>query len=168
MAEKAASTKCALVVIANGFEEMEFVSVLSVLRRAGLLVKSIGLTSGLVNSAHGIRVMPDLQPAELEQLAKSGGVGTVILPGGEKNLAKMETDPRVHVLLRQVVAEQGQIAVTFEGRRILRAAAVGEDQAAGASQEDHVFLGEPGQTPEAFAQELVHWLAQPEHARGGL
>jgi putative intracellular protease/amidase len=161
LAAKNTTSKCALIVIANGFNEMEVVSVLSVLRRAGLLVKSIGLTSGLINSAHGIQLMPDLPPADLEQLTKSGTVRMVILPGGEKHLARLETDPRVHRLLRQVIAEQGQIIASFEGRQVLRAAAVRGDHLGEESQADQVFLGESGEAPEAFAQDVIHWIEQP-------
>jgi hypothetical protein len=82
----------------------------------------------------------------------------VILPGGEKHLARLEIDPRVHRLLRQVIAEQGQIIASFEGRQVLRAAAVRGDHL---GEENQVFLGESGETPEAFAQDVIHWIEQP-------
>ena len=31
-------------------------------------------------------------------------------------------------------------------------------------QSDQVFLGKPGEAPEAFAQDVVHWLEQSSRA----
>jgi hypothetical protein len=77
-------------------------------------------------------------------------ISMVILPEGGQNLARMENDPRVHRLLRQVVAQRGQIATGPEGLRIVRSA-----EAWGNGQRDAVLVRRPDQLPEAFARYLI-------------
>ncbi len=154
--------RCALIVIADGFEETETFVFLSFLRRAGLCVKSVGLTSGLVSSAHGVRLMPDLTFSDLDSLTRTTAISAIILPEGRKSLDKLETDPRVHRLLRQVVAQSGQIVTGRDGLRVPRVAAVWAGER-GESNDNHrmpVLLREPGQSLEAFAQELARRLKQ--------
>jgi hypothetical protein len=152
--------RCALVVIADGFEEMEVTVFISILRQAGLCVKSVGLTSGLVGSAHGVWLMPDLTLIDLDRLTNITSISAVILPDGRQSMSRLETDPRVHRLLRQVVAQQGQIATSREGLRVLRAAAVwgNEPGEAGADQRMPVLLREPGQSLETFVRDLARRL----------
>ena len=49
----------ALVLLAPGFEEIETVAVIDVLRRSGIGVTVAGLLPDLVEGAHGIKVAPD-------------------------------------------------------------------------------------------------------------
>jgi hypothetical protein len=161
---KDANQRCALVIVADGFEEIEVMVFLSLLRQAGLCVKSVSLTSGLVGGAHGVWVMPDLTLADLDRLTTT--FNAVILPEGRHSLAKLEADPRVHRLLRQVVAQQGQIVTTQDGLRVTRAAAVW-----GNGQEDvnsdptaAVIWRKPEQPPESFAWDLIRKLKQPPRA----
>lgn len=152
--------RCALVLVADGFEETEVVVVISSLRQAGLCVKSVGLTSGPVSSIHGVQLMPDLTLADLDRFAETTFISMVILPGGRQSISRLEADPRVHKLLRQIVAQQGQIAISPEGSQVLRAVAVWCNELI--APDDHqrmpVFLRETGQSPEAFARELVRRL----------
>lgn len=81
---------------------------LSLLRQAGLCVKSVSLTSGLVGGAHGVWLMPDLTLADLDRLTATTSINVVILPEGSQSLARLEADARVHRLLRQVAVRGGQ------------------------------------------------------------
>jgi len=157
--------RCALVVIADGFEETAVTIFLSVMRQAGLCVKSVGLTSGLIGSAHGVWLMPDLTLTDLDLLINTTPISAVILPEGRQSLSRLEADPRVHRLLRQVVAKRGQIATSQEGLRVLRAAAMWDDE----PEVDNgrgtlVLLREPGQSLETFARDLVRRLKRPPRA----
>jgi hypothetical protein len=136
---------------------------LSLLRQAGLCVKSVGLTSGLIGSAHGIWLMPDLTLADLERLSNTTFISVVILPAGRQSLARLEADPRVHRLLRQVIAQRGQIVTSHEGLRVLRAAAVWASEAGEADdgQKVPVLLRKPKQPLEVFAQDLIQSLKGP-------
>ena len=64
--------------LATGFEEIEAVAIVDVLRRAELDVVTASLERGLVEGAHGIRVEPDAWIDEVEL----DTVEAVVLPGG--------------------------------------------------------------------------------------
>ncbi len=156
--------RCAIIILlADGFEETETIGFLSLLRQAGLCVKSVGLTSGLVSSAHGVWLMPDLTLTDIGRLSNTMSISMVILPEGSESLARLETDPRVHKLLRQVVAQHGQIATSREGLRIPRAAAIwiNDLEATDADQRMPVILRDPSQSLEDFAQGLIRRLKSP-------
>ncbi|HTX73652.1 MAG TPA: DJ-1 family glyoxalase III [Rectinemataceae bacterium] len=69
--------KKAVVLLAEGFEEVEALTPVDYLRRAGVEVKTIGVTGELVRGGHGITVAPD---AGLSELA--GEFDCVVVPGG--------------------------------------------------------------------------------------
>jgi putative intracellular protease/amidase len=117
-----ASARCSIVIIADGFREVEAIGVLSALRRAGLYAKSVGLTSGLIKGARGILVKPDLTLGELPGVLAATSIGLVFLPGDDQSLSHLAQDPRVHRLIREVVASEGMIATNPSGVRILRSA----------------------------------------------
>lgn len=158
--------KCVLVVIADGFEEADAIVILSLLRQAGIYVKSVGLTSGLIGSARGVWIMPDLTLADLDRLTNAESISVIILPEGRQSLARLEVDPRVHRLLRQVVAQRGHIVTSADGLRVPRAAALWGDEPGetGDSQRMPVLLREPGQSPEALALDLIRRLKRPSLA----
>ena len=64
--------------LANGFEEVEALTPLDLLRRAGADIKTVGIGSRSVEGAHGIAVMADLLDSEIEDLSAE----MIILPGG--------------------------------------------------------------------------------------
>ena len=78
------------VFLANGFEEVEALTPVDVLRRGGVEVKTVGIGGKTVTGSHGISVLADLSEDEVELTALSG----VVLPGGmpgTKNLDASET-----------------------------------------------------------------------------
>ncbi len=79
-----------LVPLAEGFEEIEAVTILDVLRRAGLDTTSAGLAGNPVRGSHGIPVMADEPLAGL----RPDDFGAIVLPGGmpgSDNLKKSDT-----------------------------------------------------------------------------
>lgn len=109
---------CVLIITVHGFDEAETIGLICTLRRAGLCVKSAGVTSGLVSGAHGIFIMPDLTFSDLE--AKANSFGMVILPENKHCLSKLESDPRLHSFLRRLLSEGGLVVAGVEGRQFLR------------------------------------------------
>ena len=91
--------KKAIIVLAEGFEEIEAVTPADILRRAGVAVELVGLEGMEVRGAHGIVFKTDRLLGEEEE------VDAVILPGGlpgAENLAASEK--LAQVLRRQVKA----------------------------------------------------------------
>ncbi|MDR0601193.1 MAG: DJ-1/PfpI family protein [Treponema sp.] len=82
-------SKKAIVLLAEGFEEVEAVTPIDYLRRAGVDVTSAAIgRSRTVTGAHGVEITADALFADLA--GKSGAWDALILPGGgpgSKNLA---------------------------------------------------------------------------------
>ena len=77
------------IVLANGFEEIEAVSLIDILRRAEIDAVSVGLDKKCVCGAHGVEmiadeILDDIKVSEFSMIVLPGG-----LPGAE-NLAKSE------------------------------------------------------------------------------
>ena len=67
--------------LAEGFEEVEALAPLDLIRRAGLEIKTVGVGGKVITGSHGIPVTADMTDAELADNAPD----MVILPGGRKN-----------------------------------------------------------------------------------
>ena len=66
------------VLLADGFEEIEALTPVDILRRAGLDVKTVAIGSKIAVGSHGIPVVCDITSDEV----KLGEVSAVIFPGG--------------------------------------------------------------------------------------
>lgn len=67
------------VFLAEGFEEMEAIAPIDLLRRAGLSVTTVGVTGKLVSGAHGIPVTADITENDLADFSDAE---MIVLPGG--------------------------------------------------------------------------------------
>ena len=74
------------VFLADGFEEVEALTAVDYLRRAGLSVSTVGVNGRIVRGSHGIPVVADLEP---ETVSFAGGEA-VILPGGMPGSANLD------------------------------------------------------------------------------
>ena len=83
--------KNAVLLLATGFEEIEAISIVDTLRRAGVEVTIAGLQAGAIEGAHGIKVVPDTTIGEIE-IKK---FDAVILPGGNPGYVNLGKDQRV-------------------------------------------------------------------------
>ena len=88
--------------LAQGFEEIEALATVDILRRAGLEVQTVGIGSDTVTGSHGITVQADVQNTAL--IAQN--IQAVILPGGMPGMTHLLQSDTVDFLLRQG-AEQG-------------------------------------------------------------
>lgn len=78
---------------ANGFEEVEAIAALDVIRRAGIDIKSVGVGSKAVTGSHGITVVCDVTNDEINSF---DGVEGVILPGGMPGTTNLYADETVN------------------------------------------------------------------------
>lgn len=90
----------ALLLLADGFEEIEAVTVIDVLRRASVDVTIAALGSSPVRGSHGIAVAADTTLSE----AQGQAFDAVILPGGMPGSLHLKDDPRVLELVRRQAA----------------------------------------------------------------
>ncbi len=76
---------------ADGFEEVEAIATLDVIRRAGIAIESIGIGANNITGAHNIRVICDKTENDI---SFNESVNGIILPGGmpgTTNLLNNET-----------------------------------------------------------------------------
>lgn len=91
-----------VVPLAPGFEEIEAITIVDVLRRAGVTVAIAGLQPGPCVGAHGIAVTPDCPIDGID----TSSIRMVVLPGGMPGATTLRDDSRVVRLLR-TCAEKG-------------------------------------------------------------
>lgn len=100
--------KESFVFLADGFEEVEALTAVDVLRRAGMPVRTVSISSSLqVTGAHGISVKADA----IYESTLFGNPGWLILPGGlpgADNLYKFA--PLQGLLRQQAESADGHIA----------------------------------------------------------
>ncbi|KAA6187280.1 DJ-1/PfpI family protein [Thiohalocapsa marina] len=92
-----------LVPLAQGCEELEAVTIIDLLRRAGIEVITAGLDAEPVRASQGTVLLPD---TELSQVLEQD-FDMVVLPGGLPGADHLDQDPRIHRLLQRQ-AEQGR------------------------------------------------------------
>lgn len=109
-----------LVPLAEGFEEIEFVTIVDVLRRAGIDVTVAGLRPGSVMGSHGIAVAPDAHLGDLDLSSFT----MVVLPGGMPGTRNLVQDERVLSLVRRLHDEGKRTAAICAAPLVLHAAGV--------------------------------------------
>jgi 4-methyl-5(b-hydroxyethyl)-thiazole monophosphate biosynthesis len=89
-----------LVPLAEGFEELEAVTVIDLLRRADIDVDVAGLKPGSVTGSRRTVVVPDITLDE----AAGREYDMVVLPGGQPGATHLEADPRIRELLQSMAS----------------------------------------------------------------
>jgi 4-methyl-5(b-hydroxyethyl)-thiazole monophosphate biosynthesis len=83
------------VILADGFEEVEALAVIDVLRRAEIETVVAGLHDGVITSARKVKVVPDT----VIDTVKADDFDMIVLPGGQPGADNLNADPRVKELL---------------------------------------------------------------------
>ncbi len=87
------------VFLAKGFEELEALAPVDVLRRAGIEVKTVGVTGKTVSGSHGIAVKSDIYVDE----AVFDELEGIILPGGMPGTVNLEENETVQKFIDYAV-----------------------------------------------------------------
>jgi 4-methyl-5(b-hydroxyethyl)-thiazole monophosphate biosynthesis len=124
-----------LVPLAEGFEEIEAVTVIDLLRRAGIEVciasagpgsDSASASSGAVTGSHGIAVQTDARLTDLDQ----ADFEMIVLPGGMPGAAHLKDDTRVVDMLRRASERGGYVAAICAAPSVLAHAGLLDGRAA--------------------------------------
>jgi protein DJ-1 len=170
----------ALVILAEGAEEMEVTIAVDVLRRAEIEVVLAGLDGAdPVRCSRGLRVLPDKSLAEVE----GSSFDAIVLPGGKVGAERLAGSAAVGDLLRAQVAAGRTVAAicaapialrthgVFEGSRMTCHPSVNEvvgghgRLTAGAVVTDGQLITSQGPgTAFLFALSIVERLRGPEVA----
>lgn len=113
-------SKRILVPLAEGFEEIEAVTIVDVLRRAGLEVVVAGLGGTSVRGSHGITVEADTRLADVD----AAGFDMLVLPGGMPGTTHLMEDERVLAAVRTLHGAGRHTAAICAAPMVLAAAGV--------------------------------------------
>jgi len=80
------------VFLADGFEEVEALVPVDMLRRAGAEVKTVGVTGKVVTSSHNVPVTADITK---EEISLNSSLELIVLPGGMPGSNNLEADETV-------------------------------------------------------------------------
>jgi len=87
-----------IVPLAEGFEEIESVTIIDILRRAGINVTVAGLKEGIIDGGHGIRVIPDT----VIDKVSADDFDAIALPGGYPGFVNLGENEKVLNLVREM------------------------------------------------------------------
>jgi 4-methyl-5(b-hydroxyethyl)-thiazole monophosphate biosynthesis len=115
-----------LVPLADGCEELEAVTIIDLLRRAGIEVVTAGLKPGIVKASRGVQLVPD---ATLDD-ALRGDYDMVVLPGGMPGASHLKDDARIIDLVKRMAAAGKYTAAICAAPMVLAEAGVLEGRQA--------------------------------------
>ena len=103
------------VFLANGFEEIEALATVDILRRAGVDVVTVGVGTNMPVGAHGIAVCADIAENELNLSVIDG----VVLPGGMPGTTNLEASAYVQAALTHAVERNRLVAAICAAPSVL-------------------------------------------------
>ncbi len=101
--------------LANGFEEVEALAPLDLLRRAGVEIKTVGIGSKTVVGSHSIPVVADMTDSEYCDEKPE----MVILPGGMPGTLNLDASETVHKAIRTAVVNGAYVCAICAAPMIL-------------------------------------------------
>ena len=103
------------VFLAEGFEIIEALSPVDMLRRAKIDVKTVGIGSKRVKSSCGIEIIADITEDEFVY----DGVQAVVIPGGIPGVNNLDASPFLHSVLDKAYGDNVLICAICAGPSII-------------------------------------------------
>ncbi len=107
-----------LVPLAAGCEEIEAVTIIDILRRAGIEVITVGLVPGPVHASRGVVLLPD---SDLDAVLQDA-FDMIVLPGGMLGSEHLKNDSRILALLQSLATAGHFVAAICAAPMVLHAA----------------------------------------------
>lgn len=135
-----------IVFLADGFEEVEALTVVDYLRRMDIVVETVSITEEVkVRGAHDIVVLADRLINEMEDIDTYDGV---IIPGGLPGATNLRDDHRVIDIVKQINKKDKLVAAICAGPVVL--------------QQSGIIKGKKVTSYPGFAQELQDGIYKEE------
>jgi len=107
-----------IVPVADGFEEIEAVTIIDILRRAGIRVTVAGVDGLQATGSHGIRISCDTRVRDCD----AGSADGVVLPGGMPGSTRLRNSQDVAALLAEAASCGRLLAAICAAPTVLDAA----------------------------------------------
>lgn len=104
--------------LAEGFEEIEALCPLDLLRRAGVEVCTVGIGAPRITGSHGINVAADITDQEFLAL-NDPAPDMIILPGGMPGSLNLDAAPAVDTAIKATIKSNGYLAAICAAPLIL-------------------------------------------------
>ena len=96
-----------IVLLANGFEELEAITPVDVLRRRNIDVRTVSVTSEkLITGTHGIQVAADLLSSDVPL----DDIDMLVLPGGMPGVRNLDASPVTQSFIDATLKNGGHLA----------------------------------------------------------
>lgn len=95
-----------IVLLADGFEEIEALTPVDMLRRAGINVKTVGLSGKIAAGSHGIPVVCDLSQDEVNL----DEVSMAVFPGGMPGSLNLDASSFTDKVIESLMSRGGHLA----------------------------------------------------------
>lgn len=118
--------KKVLMPLAPGFEEIEAITVIDILRRAGVDVIVAGTQPGLIEASRKTKHLPDCTLDEIH----AEDFDMIVLPGGQPGTDNLRRDQRVKEIIRTLQTNQRLIAAICAAPAALAALGILDGRAA--------------------------------------
>lgn len=115
--------KKVLVALAPGFEEIETVTVVDILRRAGARVVLAGTEEGLIEGSRGVNIKADSHVDRIDH----EDFDLIVLPGGQPGTTNLQKNARVLEILKHMHRANKQIAAICAAPMVLQTAGILND-----------------------------------------
>lgn len=103
------------VMLGTGFEEVEALTPVDLLRRAGIDVRTVGISGKIVYGSHKVGVEADVTLEELDDTVPE----MVILPGGLGGVASIRASEKSLEIVRRAYSENRFVAAICAGPTVL-------------------------------------------------
>ena len=107
-----------LIPLAEGFEEIEAITNIDVLRRAGLNVVTAGVGAKEIEGDHGVKIEADTEISKVEK----SEITDVLLPGGMPGAANLRDSEELRKIIQDVYERKGLCAAICAAPILLEAA----------------------------------------------
>ena len=112
--------KRVLIPLAPGFEEIEAITVIDILRRAGVTVTVAGTQPGPIIASRQTKHIPDCTLDEV----RAEDFEMLVLPGGLPGTTHLRQDPRIRQIIHTLLARQCFVAAICAAPTVLADAGV--------------------------------------------
>lgn len=112
--------KKVLVALAPGFEEIETITVVDILRRAGARVVLAATEKGLIEGSRGVSVLPNTLIDQIDDK----DFDLLVLPGGQPGTTNLQNNEKVKAIIQNMYQSRKQIAAICAAPTILHSTGI--------------------------------------------